>query len=123
MVNVFSEVIQECNVSLYDASIVDLGPDYHGKEEVDLSDEWVVPGLIDRNLHIAISMLLPSRLAAALLPTGITTIISNPHEIGNAMGMGGIRFMLRISQAMPFDIFLRPFPAYPQRTLKQRVPD
>lgn len=105
VVNVFSGEIQERDVAVYDGFIVGLGPEYQGKEEIDVKEKWIIPGLIDAHLHIESSMLLPSRLAAALLPHGTTTIISDPHEIGNVMGMEGIRFMLKESETLPFDIF------------------
>ncbi|MEE9610203.1 MAG: adenine deaminase [Desulfatiglandales bacterium] len=105
VVNVFSGKTQECDVAVYAGFIVGLGSDYHGKEEIDIRGKWVIPGLIDGHIHIESSMLLPSRLAVALLPHGTTAIVSDPHEIGNVMGIEGIRFMLRESQSAPFDIF------------------
>lgn len=106
VVNTFSGVIQECDVAVYDGTIVGLGPDYHGRDEIDARGKWVVPGLIDGHMHIESSMLLPSQLAAVLLPHGTTTIVSDPHEIGNVMGMEGIRLMLRDSASIPLDVFL-----------------
>ena len=105
VVNVFSGEIQEQDVALYDGIVVGLGPAYQGREEIDAKGKWITPGLIDAHLHIESSMLLPSRLAAALLPHGTTTIVSDPHEIGNVMGIEGIEFMLRESESLPFDIF------------------
>ncbi|UCF57140.1 MAG: adenine deaminase [Deltaproteobacteria bacterium] len=105
VVNVFSGTIQEWDVAVYDGFIVGLGTEYHGREEIDAKGKWVIPGLIDGHIHIESSMLLPSSLAAALLPHGTTTIISDPHEIANVMGIEGIRFMLRESESLPFDIF------------------
>ena len=105
VVNVFSGEIQEKDVAVYDEIIVGLGPDLYGKEEVDISGKWIVPGLIDGHFHVESSMLLPSRLAAALLVNGTTTIISDPHEIANVKGLPGIHFMLEESSNIPFDIF------------------
>ena len=105
VVNLFSGIIQERDVAVYDGFVVGMGFDYHGEEEKDIEGGWVIPGLIDAHIHIESSMLLPSNLAAALLPNGTTTIISDPHEIGNVMGLEGIRLMLRESESIPFDIF------------------
>ena len=105
VVNVFSGGIQKKDVAVYDEIIVGLGSDLHGKEEVDIRGKWIVPGLIDGHLHVESSMLLPSKLAAALLVHGTTTIVSDPHEIANVMGLEGIRFMLEDSRDIPFDIF------------------
>jgi adenine deaminase len=105
VVNVFSGGIQERDVAVFDGIIVGVGSDYHGKNEVHLKGKYVVPGLIDGHFHIESSMLLPSNLAAALLIHGTTTIVTDPHEIANVMGMDGIRFMLEESRLVPFDIF------------------
>jgi adenine deaminase len=105
VVNVFSGEVQIRDVAIYDGVIVGLGPAYQGREEIALNGKWVIPGLIDAHLHIESSMLLPSRLAAALLPHGTTTIIADPHEIGNVMGIEGIKFMLQESASAPLDIF------------------
>lgn len=105
VVNVFSGEIQERDVAFYDGIIVGIGVEYRGKEEVDLRGKWVVPGLIDGHLHIESSMLPPSRLAAELLVHGTTTIVSDPHEIANVLGLDGVRFMLQDSRSIPFDTF------------------
>jgi adenine deaminase len=105
VVNVFSGEIQEKDVAVYDEIIVGLGSDLHGKEEVDIRSKWIVPGLIDGHIHVESSMLLPSKLAAALLVHGTTTIVSDPHEIANVKGLSGVHFMLRESSEIPFDIF------------------
>jgi adenine deaminase len=105
VVNVFSGEIQERDVALYDGVVVGLGRAYQGKEEIQVKGKWIIPGLIDAHLHIESSMLLPSRLAAALLPHGTTTIVADPHEIGNVMGIEGIKFMLKESASVPIDIF------------------
>lgn len=106
VLNVFSGSVQACDVAVYDGIVVGMGPDdYHGKEEVDLTGKWVSPGLIDGHIHIESSMLLPSRLAEALLPCGTTAIVSDPHEIANVLGIEGVRFMIEESRGLDLDIF------------------
>ncbi len=105
VVNVFTGAINEKDVAIWDGVIVGIGPDYQGKEEKDIEGKWVIPGLIDAHIHIESSMLVPSCLAAALVVHGTTTIVADPHEIANVMGLEGIRFMIRDSQDVPFDIF------------------
>jgi adenine deaminase len=105
VVNVFTGDINERDIAISEGVIAGLGPDYHGREEIDADGKWIVPGLIDGHLHIESSMLVPSRLAAALMVHGTTAIVSDPHEIANVMGLEGIRFMLENSRSLPFDIF------------------
>lgn len=105
MINVFSGDIQEKDVAVSDGVIVGVGPDYSGKEELDIKGKWVAPGLIDGHIHIESSMLHPFKLAGALLVHGTTAIVADPHEIANVTGLSGIRYMLEDSSSIPFDIF------------------
>ena len=105
IVNVFNGEIQESNVAIYDGIIIGIGPHYRGRVEMDLRGKYLSPGFIDGHIHIESTMLRPTVLAAALLSHGSTTIISDPHEIANVMGLSGIRFMLSESHDIPFDIF------------------
>jgi adenine deaminase len=105
VVNLFSNTVDEADVAVYDGFIVGIGPEYHGREEIEVKGKWITPGLIDGHIHVESSMLLPSRLAAALLPHGTTTIIADPHEIANVMGTKGIRLLIDDSRSIPFDIF------------------
>jgi adenine deaminase len=106
VVNVFSGTLEEADVAVHGGFVVGVGSGYHGREEVELSaGSCISPGLIDAHIHIESSMLLPSRLAAEVLIHGTTTIVSDPHEIANVMGLEGIRLMLRDSEDIPLDVF------------------
>jgi adenine deaminase len=105
VVNVFSGEILERDVAIHGGKIVGVGDDYSGWQEEDVEGRFITPALIDGHMHIESTMLLPSTLAASLLARGTTAIVSDPHEIANVMGLEGIRFMLRESEALPFDIF------------------
>jgi adenine deaminase len=50
-------------------------------------------------------MMTPPRLAEALVVHGTTSIVSDPHEIANVMGMAGIQYMLTESESIPVDVF------------------
>lgn len=39
-------------------------------------------------------MLSPVQFARLIVPFGTTTIIADPHEIANVLGMDGIRYMM-----------------------------
>jgi len=105
VVNVFSGRIREADVAVSGGVIAGVGPKYHGREEVDVSGRWIVPGLIDGHIHIESTLMTPPELARALLVHGTTAIVSDPHEIANVMGMAGIRLLLRESEGVPLDIF------------------
>ncbi len=105
LLNVFSCETYEADIAIYDGVIVGTGTGYRGNTEIDIRGKWVTPGLVDGHLHIESSMLVPSMLAPELLSHGTTTIVSDPHEIANVLGMDGIRFMLDDSSRIPMDIF------------------
>jgi adenine deaminase len=105
IVNLFSGSIRKNDIAICGEWIAGVGPGYQGRTEIDLEGRWIVPGLIDAHIHIESSMLTPFNLAKALLPHGTTTLIADPHEIANVMGLAGIDFMLQNSQDIPFDIF------------------
>lgn len=106
VVNVFSGTLEDQDVAVHGGFVVGVGPGYHGKEEVGLPTGCCIsPGLMDGHIHIESSMLLPSRLAGALLVHGTTAIVADPHEIANVMGVEGVRLMLRESESIPFDVF------------------
>jgi len=68
--------------------------------------KFLLPGLIDSHIHIESSQLCPSRFAEAAVPHGTTTVVSDPHEIANVMGMKGIELMLEDASKVPLRIFL-----------------
>src|SRR3989304_3285646 len=46
------------------------------------------------------------RYARAVVSRGVTTVITNPHEIANVLGIEGIRFMLDDAERAAMDIFV-----------------
>ncbi len=74
-------------------------------ETLDLAGRIVMPGLIDSHLHIESSLLTPRRFAEAVLPFGTTTILSDPHEVGNVAGEEGVKWMIAASQNLPLRIY------------------
>lgn len=77
---------------------------YHGNQEVDISGKIVVPGFIDTHLHIESSMVTPYEFDRCVLPYGVTTVICDPHEIANVVGISGIEYFLKCSENTIMDI-------------------
>lgn len=80
--------------------------DYHGVQEYDLRGRRVVPGLIDAHVHIESSLLCPHEYARLIVQHGTTTVIADPHEIGNVCGSAGLEYMLAEREGLPVDIFI-----------------
>lgn len=94
LVNVISGEIYRSDIVIHDRHVVALGPHYTGRQELDLNGRYVAPGLIDAHVHIESSLVTPPEFARAVLPHGVTTVISDPHEIANVLGLEGMRYML-----------------------------
>lgn len=89
------------------AAVVSAGASIQAQEVVDGRGAFAIPGLIDSHLHIESSMVLPPAFAAAVVPRGVLTIVADPHEIANVMGLPGIRLMVDASRGLPLDVFLQ----------------
>ena len=104
LINVFTKEIIKTNVAIDDGRIVGIG-NYSGIEEIDLDGKYLSPGFIDSHVHIESSMSTPSQFARAVLPRGVTSIITDPHEIANIKGLDGIRYMIEDSKKTPLDAY------------------
>src|SRR5438094_234859 len=82
------------------------GEGYYGHVERDLQGRWLAPGLIDGHMHIESTMLLLSEFARIVTPRGVTTVILDPHEFANVMGVEGIRYVLASGQGLPLSTFV-----------------
>lgn len=65
----------------------------------------ILPGLIDAHIHIESSMLVPSEFARLAVIHGTTSVVADPHEIANVLGMKGVRFMIDNGAAVPFNFY------------------
>ncbi|MBU1009043.1 MAG: adenine deaminase [Bacteroidetes bacterium] len=74
------------------------------REPVD-SEVYIMPGLIDAHVHIESSMLIPSEFARLAVVHGTVATVSDPHEIGNVLGVKGINYMIENGKKVPFKFF------------------
>lgn len=106
VVNVFSGEIEETGVAITHSRIVGLGNDYPAQRVVDLGGRYVAPGLIDAHVHVESAMVPPYEFARAVVPHGTTSVIIDPHEIANVLGVEGIEYMLEASKYTPFSVYV-----------------
>lgn len=84
---------------------VDTEGKYKAKDEEDANGRYCIPGLIDAHIHIESSMLTPEQFSRILLPHGVTTVISDPHEIANVAGTAGLSYMIEEARHALMDIY------------------
>ena len=63
---------------------------------------YILPGFIDAHVHIESSLLAPSEFARMAVTHGTIATVSDPHEIGNVLGVHGVEFMLENARDVPF---------------------
>ena len=66
---------------------------------------FILPGLVDAHIHIESSMLTPTRFGQIAISHGTTSVISDPHEIANVLGIPGLRFMIEDGRNSPINIY------------------
>lgn len=106
--NVFSNEFLSGDIAVANGLIAGVGK-YNGKTEIDVSGKLVLPGFIDAHIHLESSMVTPAEFAKAVVAHGTTTVITDPHEITNVMGIDGVEYMIQASQNLPIDVhFMMP---------------
>lgn len=105
VVNVLSEEIHKADIAIKDGVIAGVGEGYEGEKEIDVNGAYVTPSFIDGHVHLESSMMLPKEFAKVVLPAGTTTVIIDPHEISNVLGLHGISFMHEAVKDLPIDVY------------------
>ena len=123
-VNVFTGEILGHPVAIHEGKILAF-EDLPAVESFDARGLFITPGFADCHIHIESSMLSPPEFARAVIRRGTTAVFADPHEISNALGEEGFRYMLEATESLPLDFhFLVPscVPATPFETTKGDFP-
>ncbi|MDI7275303.1 MAG: adenine deaminase [Anaerolineae bacterium] len=105
VVNVFSGDVHVTDVAIARSCIAGLG-EYRAHNEIDLQERYLAPGFIDGHVHIESSMLSVPEFARAVVPRGTTSVVADPHEIANVLGLDGVRYILETSKYNPLSVFV-----------------
>ncbi|EJW15280.1 adenine deaminase [Paenibacillus alvei] len=106
IVDVFNLEIMEGDIAIVDGMIVGIGGSYEGERVIDAEGRYIAPSFIDTHVHIESAMVTPAEFARVVLPHGVTTVITDPHEIANVVGTAGIQYMLDASENLPLDVYI-----------------
>lgn len=91
--------IYPVEVTVIDGKIAKIQPSAH-VEEV-----FILPGFVDAHVHIESSMLIPSEFARLSVLHGTVATVSDPHEIGNVLGIDGVKYMIENGKKVPLKFF------------------
>jgi adenine deaminase len=104
VLSVFTREWLATDVAIVDGFVAGLG-DYEGRETLDASGRYVVPGFIDAHMHLESSKLLVDEFARLVLPFGTTAVVADPHEIANVLGTDGVHWLLDATAELPLDVY------------------
>jgi adenine deaminase len=104
VLSVFTREWLEVDVAIADGWIAGLG-EYEGRETVDASGRYVVPGFIDAHMHLESTKLLPDEFARLVLPLGTTAVVLDPHELANVLGTDGVHWLLDACEGLQLDYY------------------
>jgi adenine deaminase len=105
-INVWTGEIYLTDVLIQGSHVAAIGTGYAAEREIDLEGRYLCPGFIDAHVHIESSLCTPPEFARAVLVHGVTTVITDPHEIANVLGLEGIRFMLERAKHGPLNMYV-----------------
>mgnify|MGYP005748600165 FL=1 len=69
------------------------------------STNYILPGFVDAHVHVESSMLVPCEFARLAVPHGTVATVSDPHEIGNVLGLEGVEYMIENGNKVPFKFY------------------
>jgi adenine deaminase len=106
LVNTLSGEIYVTDVAVAEGHIAGIVPGYEGIVEKDCKGLYLSPGFIDGHVHLESSMVSAGEFAKAVLPHGTTTVIADPHEISNVLGLKGIDYILKTTEKLPLNVYI-----------------
>ena len=112
-VNVHSgEIIPNTSIAIIRGRFAYVGPDAShtiGEQTqiIEANGRYLVPGLCDAHMHVESGMVTVTEFARAVIPHGTTSMFIDPHEIGNVLGLAGVRLMHDEAMNLPINVFVQ----------------
>lgn len=106
--NVYFKEFIDADICVSNGKFLYIGKEYDNSNTVNTVDakgKYIIPGLIDIHMHVESSMTTPVQFSQAVIQHGVTTVVSDPHEIANVFGLEGIEAMINSNTQNTVDIF------------------
>ena len=100
VVDIFARSIQPATIRVEAGRIASITPT--GAPAPDPALPYALPGFVDAHVHVESSLLVPTEFARLAVTHGTVATVSDPHEIGNVLGVAGVEFMLENASHSPF---------------------
>lgn len=97
LIEIKGNIVDIVNRKIFFGSIIIQGQyisDIRFVSEEKTNEKYIIPGFVDSHIHIESSLLIPSTFGNVAIKNGVLAAICDPHEIGNVLGIEGIRFMI-----------------------------
>ena len=98
VVDLAARTIKPAEVRVADGKIASI----ESLPEGEAVEGYLTPGFVDAHVHVESSMLVPTEFARAAVTHGTVGSVSDPHEIGNVLGVAGVEYMLENASHSPF---------------------
>ncbi|MBZ4691206.1 MAG: ade [Cereibacter sp.] len=109
LVNVATSEIYPADIGIVGGLIASVHPPATRSDAarmVDCSRLFLTPGLIDTHMHIESSMVTPRRYAETVVPQGTTTVVWDPHEVGNVAGLEGVGWAIEAARGLDLRVLV-----------------
>lgn len=104
LVNVLSGEIYPTQVAIFKDRVVGFGA-YEARERINVQDKFICPGFIDGHLHLESTLLTPWEFVRAVTPLGTSSVVLDPHEITNVLGVEGLKYLHEVSRNLPLSFY------------------
>ena len=104
VLSIFTREWLDVDVAIVGGVVAGLGT-YEGHDLVDATGRFVVPGFIDAHMHLESVKLFVDEFARLVLPLGTTTVVVDPHEMANVLGVDGVNWLLDASAGLQLEVF------------------
>ncbi len=105
IVDVENGLIFESDIGITGTEIINVQPGLAGKETVNIGGKFVAPGLVEPHVHFESSKLSLSAFVRLIMAHGTTTVVNDPHEIANVLGVRGVRETLKEARVQPISVY------------------